>query len=217
MNGLVSRHRRRRNRMRRAPCLYLPGGSKLFDLDHPALRLYLLRSGRIRLSNGPDVIFDDLTRGHFFGEKVLLPRWRRGQVAHSLLPAKLIAFRKSEFLKLLSDPRFVLRVLRSLVDRLDRCEQTIRDLVTEPVGRRLARRLLRLAPLRPVTGWVRLPCEPSNPDLARMVGTTRWGVSHFLNQFRRLGWLRRQQGLWIQREGLSEFLRSSPPGRTGEH
>jgi hypothetical protein len=42
-----------------------------------------------------------------------------------------------------------------------------------------------------------------------MVGTTCWRVSHFLNDFQRLGWLnRRQSELLIYREGLKGFLES---------
>jgi len=100
-------------------------------------------------------------------------------------------------------------VLKNLALRLERYEETIRDLVTEPTERRLALALARLAPSRPSTGWVRLLWNPTNPELARIVGTTRWRVSHFLNHFQRLRWVRRQEGLWVQREGLQGFLQST--------
>ena len=50
------------------------------------------------------------------------------------------------------------------------------------------------------------------PELAKLVGTTRWSVSHFLNCFQRLGRVRYQEGLWVQRQDLQAFLQSTAPG-----
>src|SRR5438477_452503 len=55
-------------------------------------------------------------------------------------------------------------------------------------------------------GQVRLSFRFTNVELAKMVGTTRWRVSHLLNRFQRLGWLRRDRELWVQREGIQEYL-----------
>ena len=57
-------------------------------------------------------------------------------------------------------------------------------------------------------GWMRLPWNPTNSDLAKMVGITRWSVSHFLSHLRELGLIRRHNGLWIHREALETFVRS---------
>jgi hypothetical protein len=75
--------------------------------------------------------------------------------------------------------------------------------------------LFRLLPGQPGSGWVRLHWNPTNPEMARRIGTTRWRVSRLVNQFRRLGWLRRENGLWVQREGLDAFLHpaTAPPDR----
>jgi CRP/FNR family cyclic AMP-dependent transcriptional regulator len=187
--------------------LHFPAGINLFDLEHPSDRLYLLHSGQIRLSGDHGTIIDYLQPGCFFGEKLLL-RPRGGKlIARSLSPVEVSAFRKSDLLyHLQRDRRFALQLLRNLAFRLDRYEQTIGDFVTERAERRLARRLFRLAPARPSSGWVRFPFTPTNLELARMVGTTRWRISHFMSHFQQLGWLRRDKGLWIHREGLQEFL-----------
>jgi DNA-binding IclR family transcriptional regulator len=55
---------------------------------------------------------------------------------------------------------------------------------------------------------VRLPGRLTNPEVAKMIGTTRERVSHFLNAFQQCGWIRRDRGLWIHREGLRQSLGS---------
>jgi CRP/FNR family transcriptional regulator, cyclic AMP receptor protein len=203
-----SSHRRKQ----RVACLAFPAGTKLFDSEHPSRRIYLLCSGRLQVSSDREVILDHLKRGDLFGEKHLLSSRRVHQVAKTLSPAKVVVLRKAEFFqRLRRDRRFAQQVIKNLVLRMDRYEETIRDFATEPTERRLALALFRLAPTRPATGWLRLPWSPTNPELAKLVGTTRWRISHFLNRFQRLGWVRRQEGLWVQREGLQAFLQSTAP------
>ncbi len=184
--------------------------SKLFDPVHTARRMYALDAGRVRLLLDGHVIFDHLVRGDFFGEKFLLGPTRRPQTAVALSPVKLTCFRKAELLdRLQQDRRFALRLLRNLALRLDRYERAIRDFVVEPAEVRLARLLLRLAPLRHARDWIRLPFAISNLEFAQMIGTTRWRVSHFLHHFQHLGYLRLQHGIWIKREDLTRFLESA--------
>lgn len=217
MVGFLTHGRSSGRRKRRVACVAFPVGTKLFDREHPSRRIYLLRSGQVQLLSDHEVILDHLTRGDLFGEKHLLRSHRIKQVAKTLSPVKVVVFRKAEFLeRLRRDRRFMQQVLKHLALRMERYEETIRDFATEPTERRLAFALFRLAPTRPATGWVRLPWNPTNPQLAKIVGTTRWRISHFLNRFQRLGWVRRQEGLWVQREGLQAFLQSTAPPASRE-
>ena len=187
-----------------------PAGTKLFDLECPAQRIYLVRSGQLQLLSGHEAILDHLTRGDLFGEKYFLASYRANQVAKTLSPVEVVVFRKTEFLKRLrQDPRFASQVLRKFAQRMDRYEETIRNLLTESAERRLALALIRLAGSRPAGGWVRVRSNPTNLELARIVGTTRWRISHFLNHFQQQGWIRRQQGLRIQPDPLRTFLEST--------
>jgi CRP/FNR family transcriptional regulator, cyclic AMP receptor protein len=211
MAGFLIRGRSSRKGRRTVACVPFPAGTKLFDREHPCRKIYLLRSGRVQLWSDHEAILDLLARGDSVGEKYLLASHRVHQVAKTLSPTKAIVFPKAEFFeRLRRDPRFARQIVKNLALRLDRYEDTIRDFVTQPAEQRLARALLRLAPSRPASGWVRLPWDPTNPELAKIVGTTRWRVSHFLNRFQQLGWLRRQEGLWVQREGLQAYLQPLP-------
>jgi CRP-like cAMP-binding protein len=137
----------------------------------------------------------------------LLPPGSADYTATALSPVEALAFRRSELLaEMKRDPRFALRLLRDLAGRLDRYEQTIRDLVTVQTEVRLARLLFRSAPAPARAAWVRLPINFTNLELAKMVGTTRWRVSFLLNRFQRLGWLRREAGIWLRWDGIRKYL-----------
>lgn len=181
-------------------------GTKLFDVGRPCRRVYLLRSGKMQVSSGRDTILEHLRAGDFFGEEAfLVPRERR-QAAKSLTPITVAVFRVSQLLdRIQQDRRFALRFLKNLAVRFDMRGQTIRDFVTEPAERRLARVFFRFAP-GTASGWVRLRFSPTNAELARTIGTTRGRISQFIGRFRQLGWLQRRPELWVNREGLRKFL-----------
>jgi CRP-like cAMP-binding protein len=184
-----------------------PAGAKLFDNDRPGRRVYLLRSGQVQLTGDRGAIVDYLSNGDFFGEKCLLGARRRNVTAKSLSQLEISAFRKSELLdSLQQDRRFAAQLLANLARRLDRYEQNIQDAVVEGTERRLALLLDRFLPNSPTSGWVQLLFSPSNSELARTIGSTRWRIAHFMGRFQRLGWLQRRPELWVLREGLQDFL-----------
>jgi len=185
-------------------------GSRLYGHDRPPNRVYLLRSGQVKLSTGRGAIVDYLGERDFFGEKALLQAQATGQIARSILPVEVQAFSKSELLeRVQNDRRFAARLLKNLALRLDRYEQVIEDFVAEPAERRLARLLSRFLPPRATSGWVPLRFSPSNAELAKTIRSTRWRVAHFMRQFHRWGWLERRPGLWIHCEGLRLFLETT--------
>jgi CRP-like cAMP-binding protein len=117
----------------------------------------------------------------------------------------VVLFSKKDFFRRVRQvPGFTSVVLQNLLRRLNRYEQSIARFVTVPAEARLASLLFELAPAK--TGWVQLPFALTNPELAKMIGSTRWRVSYFLNRFQSLGWLRRSHGLWVERRKLKAFL-----------
>lgn len=188
-----------------------PAHARIFDLERAPGALYLLRSGHVQLAHGRDAIVGYLGPGDVFGEKCLLAPGTAGQIATTLTPVRVLVFRKSDTRAILqSDPRLMMCFVRSLALRLDRCEETIRDSVAENTERRLARLLFRFLPTRAAAGWVQLRFSPSNSELARTIGSTRWRTAHFMRRFQQLGWLGRRPELWIRTDGISEFLQPSP-------
>jgi CRP-like cAMP-binding protein len=187
--------------------LAVPMGTELFGADRAPGGLYLLRSGHVRLSGVNEVVLDYLNPGSVFGEKILLghPVVKR-QTALTVSAVKVTIIKKAALArKMQDDPYFATRILKALSRRLERYEQAIRDFVEEPAKRRLAYLLLRIGPSR--TGWVRIPLPFTNPELSKMVGTSRWRISRLLSRFQALGLIRRREGFWIQREALRKYLK----------
>jgi CRP-like cAMP-binding protein len=198
--------------------IHLPPGAKLCNRDHHRLnRVYLLKRGRVRLARGDEAIVEHLTPGNFFGEDSLLRIPHRREVAKSLSPVDVVAFRSAQLLdRVQQDRRFALRLLRSLALRLGQRGDVIRDFVAEPAERRLVWLLFRLAPSRPVAGWVQLHFSPSNSELARTIGTTRSRISHFMQHLRQMGCVERRPELWVRREELREFLGINREGESSQ-
>ena len=187
-----------------------PAHTKLFDLERPPRRVYLLRSGRVLLACGRRTIVDYLSPGNFFGEQCLLGPGYQHQIATCLSPVQVSTYRKSDLLDLLrKDRRFALRVLKNLALRLNRYKKNRRDFVAERAERRLALLLFRFVPSRANSGWVRLEFSPTNTEIAKTIGSTRWQVAHFMRHFQQLGWLERRPDLWVHCETLGAFL--APP------
>ena len=68
------------------------------------------------------------------------------------------------------DRRFAIRLLKNLVIRHGRCEQTIEDFVAEPAERRLTRPLFRFLPAEAASGWG--PSSESLSGLREFLGST---------------------------------------------
>ncbi len=163
-----------------------------------------LRSGHVRLIVN-DAIIDHLAPGSFFAGNAIADKPRPPATALSLAPVSVVVFSKRDFFRRVRKvPGFTSAALQNLFRRLSRYEQSIARFVTAPAEARLASLLFELAPAK--AGWVQLPFALTNPDLAKMIGSTRWRVSYFLNRFQRLGWLRRSHGLWVEKRKLKAFL-----------
>jgi CRP-like cAMP-binding protein len=211
MRRAVSQYRRKRGG---SVLLAFPAKREIFDLDHPPSALYLLRSGRVRLARGREAIVDYLVPGDVFGEQYLLGPRHLGRIATSLTAVEISAFRRADLLDLVQrDRQFALQLLKNMALRLERYEETIHDAVVEPTERRLARLLFRFLPSRSSADWVQLRFSPSNAELARTIGSTRWRVAHFMRKFQQLGWLARRPELWVRTDGLKEYLLSDRPAQ----
>jgi len=161
------------------------------------------------LARGREAIVGYLTPGDVFGEKCLLPGCQ-GQIATALTPVRVLGLSRSELPAMLRrDPDLSLRLLKKLASRLDRSEEVVRGFIVEGSERRLARLLFRFLPSRAGSGWVRLRFSPSNAELSRTIGTTRWRTAHFMRKFQQLGWLARRPELWVRVDGIKEYLETT--------
>ena len=134
----------------------VPGKTPLFYSGDTGDALYLIESGRVRISvrdaDGSDVTLAELARGDFFGEMALLDSKPRSADATVLEDARFAILSRDDFLKFVhSNPDVALKMMSALTHRLRRTDELLRQRVSRnvneeqdallTVGDRLANRL----------------------------------------------------------------------------
>lgn len=157
-----------------------------------AEQVFYIEDGLVKLdvasSQGKRAVIGLLGRDSFFGEGCLAGQGLRNATATALMETRLVQVRKPALLRLLrSDPAFAQQFVRHLLRRTTRIEEDMIDLLVNSTEKRLARALLLLANLN--GGSQAMLARINQQTLAEIVGTTRPRVSHFINKFRRQGYL----------------------------
>lgn len=156
----------------------------IFHKGDPGDRLYAILSGRVSINTvsreGKEITLNILDPGEVFGEIAVLDGKRRTAGAVAKQPTKLVRIGRAEFLSFLErHPKFSLRVIEVLCERLRWTSDIIEDAVFLDIPRRLAKRLLILIERQgqPVEGGVKIDMKLSQEDLGHMVGATRESVN----------------------------------------
>ena len=130
--------------------------------------------------------------------------------------ATILRLHKMAVLRLLhTDGRFAELFTTYLLYRNIRFEEALVDKLFNSSEKRLARILLLLSNSGR-EGWPE-PMVPkiSQEMLARMVGTTRSRVSHFMNKFRKFGFIDYEEGLLVHSSLLNKVLEDHAPTQGG--
>lgn len=150
-------------------------------------RLYLLKSGRVRVVNG-DVNVAVLGPGQLFGTSSLFGAATTSQHVVALDDVVICEAPASQFLRAMAaHPRLSAKVAMLLARQLFELEQTVQRTATEPIESRLADLLLRLADRRVSPARVR---GLAQADIARGIGASRESVSRLLAAWERDGFVR---------------------------
>ncbi len=188
-------------------------GHVVYHQDDRAEEVFLLESGRVRLSRlsptGKRLEIALLSPGTFFGEMPLLGVHMRNVEAEAVEDCTLCAIRTADVERvILSQPIVALRMLEILGKRLADAEVRLEDLAYRSVPARLCAVLLRLATTDngDVVGL-------THQDLGDMVGAYRETVSKILDEFRDLGHLElgRRRIRILRRSALVALLEDSGP------
>jgi CRP/FNR family transcriptional regulator, cyclic AMP receptor protein len=156
--------------------------------------LYYIEQGWIKMSvsrpNGKEAVISLRGAGEFFSTRCLIERHHRIATVMTLTECVLVRIAVAAVRRLIrGEPDFAEFFSTYLVGQGRRDQLRLVDQLTDDSERRLARALLRLAGDdlgdRPQPISARL----SQTDLASMIGTTRSRISHFMNKFRRLGYI----------------------------
>jgi len=183
----------------------------IFRQAGPADAVFYIQKGRIKIvvtsKQGKEAVVGVLGVGDFFGEGCLIGQPRRLASAKAMTDSEIVRVARSEMIRLLQDePEFGEVFMRHLLTRNSRVEEDLVDQLFNSSEKRLARTLLLLANFGKDGGPQPITTSISQATLAEIIGTTRPRVSHFMNKFRRLGFIEYNGHLQIHSSLLSVLL-----------
>jgi len=160
----------------------------------PADSVFFLREGKVKLSvvsqQGKEAIIALLESGDFFGEGCLAGQPLRMASATAITDCTLARLEKSIMVQILHEQHAISEMfVTHLLSRNIRYEADLVDQLFNSSEKRLARILLLLSHFGKESRSEPVLPRVSQENLAEMVGTTRSRVSHFMNKFRKLGFV----------------------------
>jgi CRP/FNR family transcriptional regulator len=190
-------------------------GQIIYSQDQPSTTLYLVIDGKVKVSrvadDGHQVVVDIYQADEFFGESAFLNLPHRCEQATALENTKLMTWTTAEIEDIATKrPRLAVALLQILVQRTVDFTQRIESFSLDNIARRLARSLIRFSERLgkdEQDGSVRM-APFTHELLSQYVGTSREIVTHYMNQFRRQGYLRySRKGIILYRDAFKDWLR----------
>jgi CRP/FNR family transcriptional regulator, cyclic AMP receptor protein len=184
-------------------------GEAIFTQGDRADALYMIRSGRIKLtvaSSGKTAVLRLVGSGGVFGEECLTSEHSRKATAVAIVPSIVARELKQSIVRTLRQrPALMGGLISHLLLRVESVEEELVDQILNSSEKRLAKALVSLADMKEGSiGTKSLPAVDQK-TLAEMVGTTRSRVSYFMNRFRRLGLIEYNGNLQVH-SALLSFL-----------
>ena len=167
---------------------------RIFDQGQPAESIFYIRKGKVKLSvisqHGKEAIVATLSAGEFLGEGCIAGQPLRMATATTVTDCNLFRIEKLLMQRMLHEKHEISELfVAHLLSRNARYEADLVDQLFNSSEKRLARILLLLAHFGKENRAETVFPGVSQDSLAQMVGTTRPRVSHFMNKFRKLGFI----------------------------
>jgi len=192
-------------------------GQLIYNQDQPSTSIYLVIDGKVKVSrladDGHQVVVDIYQPDEFFGESAFLNLAHRSEQASALENTKLMAWSTAEIDDIIMRrPRLAVALLQILAQRTMDFTHRIESFSVDNISRRLARTLIRFSERlgsQDEDGSVRM-VPFTHELLSQYVGTSREIVTHYMNQFRRQGYLRySRKGIVLYRDAMKDWLRQA--------
>ncbi|HXL22708.1 MAG TPA: Crp/Fnr family transcriptional regulator [Candidatus Dormibacteraeota bacterium] len=166
----------------------------IFAQGDPAGAVFYIKKGRVKLTviseHGKSAIIGVLNDGHFFGEGCMAGQALRIMAASAITDCTLLRIEKAAMMAALHERHdFSEFFIAYVLSRNVRYQADLVDQLFNSTEKRLARILLLLAHYGKEGQPERIVPKVSHETLAQMLGTTRPQVSHFMNKFRKLGFI----------------------------
>jgi CRP-like cAMP-binding protein len=189
----------------------------VFSQGDPADAVFYIQSGKVKVTvvseQGKEAVVAILGADNFFGEGCLAGQPRRMATVSTMAEGLFMRLEKASVVRVIhEEPAFSEMFIAHLLARTIRVEEDLIDQLFNSSEKRLARMLLLLANFGKEGRPEPVIANVSQETLAEMIGTTRSRVSHFMNKFRKLGFIDYDcGGLQVHSSLLNVILHDQPP------
>jgi CRP/FNR family cyclic AMP-dependent transcriptional regulator len=169
-------------------------GKILFAQGEAADAVFYLKKGKVKVAvlskQGKEAVVALLSADEFFGEGCLIGQPRRLATATAMTDCVTMRVETMDMQRALDrQPSFSRMFPSHILTRGARVEEDLVDQLFNSTEKRLARLLLLLANFGNEGRPEPVVAKISQEILADMIGTTRSRVSHFMNKFRKAGFI----------------------------
>jgi CRP-like cAMP-binding protein len=188
---------------------------KVFSQGSPADAVFYIQKGKVKITvvseQGKEAVVAIMGPDEFCGEGCLTGQPRRMATAVAMTECEIMRLEKVAMVRVLhEEPAFSEMFVAHLLARTIRVEEDLVDQLFNSSEKRLARSLLLLANFGKDGRPERIIAKVSQETLAEMIGTTRSRVSHFMNKFRKLGFIDYNGHLEVHSSLLNVVLHDQP-------
>jgi CRP-like cAMP-binding protein len=184
-----------------------PRAETIFRTGDPGTHLYLIESGRVKITTaspeGREALVAIIGRGEIFGELSLFDAGVRTADARTMEATVLHALSHDLFRRYVQNhPKVAWEMFRILAGRLRAADEAIQDVVFFDVPGRVARRLLDLANRHGSSdgSGMRIDVPITQEEIAQMVGASRESVNKALASFIERGWVALEDRMYTVRD-----------------
>jgi len=190
-------------------------GQVIYNQDQPSTNIYLVIDGKVKVcrmaDDGRQVVVDIYHTDEFLGESAFLNSPARDEQALALENTKVMTWTTAEIEGIvMRRPRLAVALLQIMVQRSIEFGHRIESFSVDNIARRLARTLIRFSErLGQSLEDGSIQMMPFTHELlSQYVGTSREIVTHYMNQFRRQGYLRySRKSILLYRDAMKDWLR----------
>ena len=191
------------------------GKEIIFAQGDDADSVFYIQSGKVKVTvgspDGKEAVVAILGEDEFFGEGCLIGQAKRLATAMAMTECVTMRVQKADIQRVLRDESaFSEMFVSHILARNARVEEDLVDQLFNSTEKRLARVLLLLANFGKEGRPEPIVAKISQETLAEMIGTTRSRVSHFMNKFRKLGFIAYNGHLEVHSSLLSVVLADQP-------
>jgi CRP/FNR family transcriptional regulator, cyclic AMP receptor protein len=196
---------------------------EFFSQGEPADSVFYLQRGRAKVTvvsqAGKEATITLVAAGEFTGEEALVAvAGMRLSTATAITPCTALKITREEMIRVMHEQHaFSDMFLKFLLERSMRIQADLVDQLFNSSEKRLARILLLMAEFGNPGDPVQYIPKISQETLAEMIGTTRSRVSFFMNRFRKLGFIRYNGRIEVDKSLLNVVLHDHLPGDNAQN